>query len=152
MNFRRLQLVFCISSLVAFQAQAQTKKVATKKNPAAATTKPTVASNPDDEKAIISIGNAKVPFREFKYVYNKNNANTGDANTEKSVREYVDLYVNFKLKVMDAEKEGLDTTNSFKKELEGYRKQLAKPYLTDKSATQKLVDEAYNRMKEEVNA
>ncbi len=152
MNFRRLQLVFCISSLVAFQAQAQTKKVAVKKNPAIATAKPTVATNPDDEKSIISIGKAMVPFREFKYVYNKNNANTGDANTEKSVREYVDLYVNFKLKVMDAEKEGLDTTNSFKKELEGYRKQLAKPYLTDKSVTQKLVTEAYNRMKEEVNA
>jgi len=100
----------------------------------------------------MNIGKAAVPFSEFKYVYGKNNSNSSDANTEKSVREYVDLYVNFKLKVMDAEKEGLDTTNSFKKELEGYRKQLAKPYLTDKSVTEKLVKEAFERMKEEVNA
>ena len=152
MNFRRLQLVFCISSLVAIQAQAQKPKVTGKKSPATTAAKTAIVTNPDDEKPIISIGTTKVPFREFRYVYNKNNSNTGDANTDKSVREYVDLYVNFKLKVMDAEKEGLDTTNSFKKELEGYRKQLAKPYLTDKSVTQKLVSEAYERMKEEVNA
>lgn len=116
------------------------------------TQKPVSPAVSEDEKPIITIGNTRVPFREFRYVYNKNNANAADANTEKSVREYVDLYVKFKLKVLDAQREGLDTTNSFKKELEGYRKQLAKPYLTDKSVTQKLVAEAYERMKEEVNA
>lgn len=106
----------------------------------------------DAQKPIMTVGKEQVPFREFEYVYNKNNANAPDANTEKSVQEYVELYVNFKLKVMDAEKEGLDSTNAFRKELEGYRKQLAKPYLTDKSVTEKLVKEAYERMKEEVNA
>jgi peptidyl-prolyl cis-trans isomerase SurA len=139
-------------SLITFSAQAQKGKSVPSKKPAKTASTPAVTGNPDDAKPIMSIGKSEVPFKEFKYVYGKNNSNTSDANTDKSVREYVDLYVNFKLKVMDAEKEGLDTTNSFKKELEGYRKQLAKPYLTDKSVTEKLVKEAYDRMKEEVSA
>ena len=139
-------------SLIGFSAYSQKgKTISTKKitKPAAAAA---VAVNPDDAKPIMTIGKSEVPYKEFKYVYGKNNSNTSDANSEKSVREYVDLYVNFKLKVMDAEKEGLDTTNAFKKELEGYRKQLAKPYMTDKSVTEKLVKEAYERMTQEVNA
>lgn len=152
MKFKGLAATFFMS-LVAAGSFAQKAPVKAGKKPTAPATKTTApVQNPDDEKIIMSIGSAKVPFKEFKYVYNKNNANAGDANSEKSVREYVDLYVNFKLKVMDAEKEGLDTTNSFKKELEGYKKQLAKPYLTDKSVTEKLVKEAYERMKEEVSA
>lgn len=151
MNTRGLALVLLFSSTI-LASEAQPKKTASSKKPGTNSTlkKPAVSS--EDEKPIMNIGSVKVPFREFKYVYNKNNSNATDANTDKSVREYVDLYVNFKLKVMDAEKEGLDTTNSFKKELEGYRKQLAKPYLTDKAVTEKLVKEAYERMKEEVNA
>ena len=137
-------------SLIAFSTQAQKGKSISAKKPAKSAS--VAATNPDDVKPIMTIGKTEVPFKEFKYVYGKNNSNTSDANTDRSVREYVDLYVNFKLKVMDAEKEGLDTTNSFKKELEGYRKQLAKPYLTDKSVTEKLVKEAYDRMKEEVSA
>lgn len=152
MNYKGLALI-CFLSLVGYSVEAQkvAPKTAKKINPNAAKTKAT-PSNPDADKAIMTIGTSKVPFKEFSYVYGKNNANAADANTEKSVREYVDLYVNFKLKVGDAEKEGLDTTNAFKKELEGYKKQLAKPYMTDKSVTDKLVKEAYERMKEEVNA
>jgi peptidyl-prolyl cis-trans isomerase SurA len=151
-NTKGLALLFFVFSPFLI-SQAQPKKAGISGKPAKAAAKPKpAADNDDDEKAIITVGKVKVPFREFKYVYNKNNASATDANTEKSVREYVDLYVNFKLKVMDAEKDGLDTTQSFKKELEGYRKQLAKPYLTDKSVTEKLVKEAYERMKEEVNA
>lgn len=152
MKISLFRIAFCISALVTAQAMGQNKKPVVKKSPVSAATKTAGTANAEDDKPIITIGKNQVPFKEFRYVYNKNNSNTSDANTDKSVREYVDLYVNFKLKVMDAEKEGLDTTNSFKKELEGYRKQLAKPYLTDKSVTQKLVAEAYNRMKEEVNA
>lgn len=148
LNPKSLYFIFCLQLLHSLETTAQKKAVAVKKSPVK-----TIAAVPtEDEKPIITIGNVQVPYREFRYVYNKNNSNAADANTEKSVREYLDLYINFKLKVMDAEKGGLDTTNSFKRELEGYRKQLAKPYLTDKSVTQKLVQEAYERMKEEVNA
>ena len=71
---------------------------------------------------------------------------------KKSVNDYLDLFVNFKLKVKEAEQMGLDTLSSFKQELGGYRKQLAAPYLTDKDATDKLINEAYQRMQTEVKA
>ncbi|MBA3901998.1 MAG: peptidylprolyl isomerase, partial [Bacteroidetes bacterium] len=65
---------------------------------------------------------------------------------------YVELFVNFKLKVREAESLGLDTTDSFKNELAGYRKQLAQPYLTDTLVDDNLLKEAYERMKIEINA
>lgn len=100
----------------------------------------------------MTIKSKPVLVSEFSYVYNKNNNNSQDKGTEKSVREYLDLYTNFRLKVLSAEELGLDTAQSFKTELEGYRKQLAQPYLTEKSVTEKLVKEAYDRSKEEISA
>jgi peptidyl-prolyl cis-trans isomerase SurA len=105
-----------------------------------------------DNTPIITVGKVQVPYSEFEYVYKKNNANADDAFTEKSIQEYVDLYGKFKLKVLDAERLKLDTSTNFKNELDGYRRQLAQPYLTEKSVSEKLIREAYDRMKEEVRA
>lgn len=116
------------------------------------TTQPPAPVSSGDNTPIITIGQTAVPVREFRYVYNKNNSNADDAYTDKSVREYVELYSNFKLKVMEAERLKMDTNAAFKAELEGYRKQLAQPYLTEKSVSEHLVREAYDRMKEEVRA
>jgi peptidyl-prolyl cis-trans isomerase SurA len=99
-----------------------------------------------------SVGDQPVYSSEFAYVYKKNNANSEDAHTEQSVREYLRLYTNFKLKVRAAEDLGLDTSKAFIKELDGYKKQLAQPYLTEKSLTEKFAKQAYARMQEEVNA
>ena len=101
---------------------------------------------------LMTLGPSQVKVNEFKYVYNKNNANAADAYSEKSLRDYLELYTNFRLKILEAEAEGRDTLPAFKTELEGYRKQLAQPYLTEKGVTESLVKEAYNRMKEEVSA
>ncbi len=103
------------------------------------------------EPIILSLGDQQVPVGEFAYVYRKNNATTEEAFSDSSVREYLELYTNFKLKVLDAERRGLDTTEAFRSELEVYRKQLAQPYLTEKEVTEALVEEAYARMKEEVS-
>lgn len=100
----------------------------------------------------MTLGPNEVKVNEFKYVYNKNNANAPDAYSEKSLRDYLELYTNFRLKILEAEAEGRDTAQAFKTELEGYRKQLAQPYLTEKGVTEKLVKEAYDRSKEEVSA
>ncbi len=147
-------LLYCLSALLLFGSApgfAQTKKSTRSDAPSSST-----ATNPDaqfeNKTTIIKLGTYNVPVGEFRYVYNKNNSNADDAYTDKSVREYLDLYIKFKLKVIDAFEAGLDTTNAFKSELEGYRKQLAKPYLTEKNVTEQLVREAYERMKEEVNA
>ena len=102
--------------------------------------------------AIQTLGTVPVPAREFAYVYRKNNGSAPEYGTRASVQEYLDLYTNFRLKVLDAEKRGLDTTQAFKRELDGYRQQLAQPYLTEKSVTDQLVREAYERMQQEISA
>ncbi|MCX2738568.1 peptidylprolyl isomerase [Pontibacter anaerobius] len=108
--------------------------------------------NDSKEPSIATLGSQPISTSEFRYVYEKNNGGNEDAYTRESVSDYLNLYTNFKLKVIEAEKRGLDTTMAFKRELEGYKEQLAQPYLTEKSVTDQLVKEAYERMKQEVNA
>lgn len=116
--------------------------------PAATTSAAAPAAGP----AVEMLGTYPVPANEFAYVYRKNNSAAPDYGTRQSVTDYLDLYTNFRLKVLEAEQRGLDTTQAFKRELDGYRQQLAQPYLTEKSVTDQLVREAYDRMGQEVNA
>ncbi len=112
----------------------------------------TTTSVVKQEPSLLTVGNKTVNTSEFLYVYNKNNSKEDSAFTEKSLNEYLELYKNFKLKVIEAESLGYDTAASFNKELDGYKKQLAQPYLKEKGVTEKLVNEAYQRMSEEINA
>lgn len=91
---------------------------------------------------------------DFEYVYQKNNGGWDAVknHSQDQYREYLDLYINFKRKVLEAEAMGLQNTDAFKNEFEGYRKQLAQPYLVDKGIQEELVQEAYNRSKEIVSA
>ncbi|MCD6019605.1 MAG: PpiC-type peptidyl-prolyl cis-trans isomerase [Bacteroidetes bacterium] len=103
------------------------------------------------EPVIMTINGKPVYKSEFENVYKKNSGK--EVNKEqKSVKEYVDLFSTFKMKVFEAEANGLDTNSSFKTELAGYRKQLAAPYLTDKNVNDALLQEAYDRMKTEIKA
>lgn len=104
------------------------------------------------ETPLIAVGSSAVSVGEFKYVYEKNNANDSIAYSEKSVREYLELFINFKLKVEEAKSKGLDTTKEFTNEFAEYKKQLAKPYLTENKVTDDMVKEAYQRLKEEIRA
>ncbi len=104
-----------------------------------------------NEPVIMTINDKPVYKSEFENVYKKNSGK--EVNKEqKSVKEYVDLFSTFKMKVFEAEANGLDTNSAFKTELGGYRKQLAAPYLTDKNVNDALIQEAYDRMKTEVKA
>ncbi|OUJ75277.1 peptidylprolyl isomerase [Hymenobacter crusticola] len=112
-------------------------------------TKPTTTAK---QPVLETLGTHEVPASEFAYVYRKNNSAAPEFGTKPSVTEYLDLYTNFKLKVLEAEQRGLDTTQAFKQELAGYKQQLAQPYLTEKSVTDQLVREAYDRMSKEISA
>ena len=104
----------------------------------------------EKDPVLITIGGNEVTLSEFENIYHKNNdAQLADP---KSLDEYVKLFVNFKLKVKAAEDLGLDTTQAFVDELAGYRRQLAQPYLVDKDLNENLIKEAYERLKEDVNA
>jgi len=102
------------------------------------------------DSTLFTFGQDKVMLDEFRYVYEKNNPNAGDLYSKKSLDEYLNLYVNFKLKVKAAESQGLDTSQAFKTELEGYRRQLAQSYLSDHDVSDKLVKEAYERISREL--
>jgi peptidyl-prolyl cis-trans isomerase SurA len=107
-------------------------------------------AQPSSDKVLMTIAGEKITVQEFENVYRKNpSANQSDP---KSLEEYVGLFVNFKLKVREARDLGMDTTVAFKSELSGYRKQLSQPYLTDTLITDKLLQEAYDRMKWHVKA
>lgn len=103
------------------------------------------------DQTVMTINDRAIKKSEFEAVYKKNNGKEIN-NINKSVKEYVDLFSVFKSKVFEAESLGLDTLNSFKLELEGYRKQLAAPFLTDKNTNENLLIETYDRMKYEIRA
>ncbi|MFA5815048.1 MAG: peptidylprolyl isomerase [Bacteroidales bacterium] len=104
----------------------------------------------NQEAVLMTIGDKPVYASEFTRILNKNKNNlTGQKPT---LQESLDMFVNFKLKVREAEAQGLDTTASFKKELASNREQLTKPYLMDQEVTGELIKEAYERSKWEVRA
>jgi peptidyl-prolyl cis-trans isomerase SurA len=103
-----------------------------------------------EDEIILSIGDHEITRGEFERIYQKNNSSAVYDN--KSVEEYLDLFINFKLKVIEAENLGYDTVKSFINELAGYREQLAKPYFEDKEYHEELLKEAYERTRNEVSA
>ncbi len=105
----------------------------------------------DQSDAILKIDENNYSVEEFLHVYNKNR-DLAQQLDPKSMDEYMDLFVNFKLKVLNAEANGLDTSEVFTAELKGYRHQLSKPYLEDREVKENLLLEAYERMKFEVRA
>jgi len=103
------------------------------------------------KKTLVTIGDEKVTASEFMRVYEKNNYSS-DLYAENDVKDYLELYINFKLKVLEAENLKMDTSSSFISELEGYRTQLAKPYFVDETVNEELLEEAYARLKQDLRA
>ena len=122
-SFHRLIILFLIS--VSYFSNAQNK-----------------------ETPLLEINGKTYSLEEFNFIYDKNNSISKEPLTKK---EYLDLFVNYKLKVTEAMAQGMDTMPGFRKELEYYKDELAKPYLNDKKATEEVAREAYNRMLEEVD-
>jgi len=108
------------------------------------------SSAQEKDPILLTVDGQNVSLSEFEAVYRKNNR---EATVDPAdLKEYLDLYINFRLKVREAEALGLDTLKKFIEELKGYQKQLAKPYLTDKNVSEGLIKEAYERMKQDVSA
>ena len=96
-----------------------------------------------EDKVLMTINGEPVMLSEFLYIYEKNNQET--SLEKKSMTEYLDLFINFKLKVTEAIAQGVDTTEAFKKELAGYRAQATPKYMQDHEAIDSLVTLSYNR-------
>ncbi|MBL7112508.1 MAG: peptidylprolyl isomerase [Bacteroidales bacterium] len=109
----------------------------------------TAFCQPEDDEILMRIHDRDISLSEFERIYNKNNTNPSIE--QQTVTEYLELFINFKLKVIEAEELGLDTTEAFKREFNGYKKQLAKPYLSDKEEMDELVKEAFERAQYDLN-
>lgn len=126
MNWKKLTFVFAFT-MVALGTWGQTSK-----------------------DIILTVEDEQVTREDFESIFRKNNRDS--VITKQALDDYMELFINFKLKVREAEELGLDTVSSFKKELAGYRKQLARPYLIDTELLDELIQEAYKRKQEEIRA
>lgn len=100
-------------------------------------------------QTIFTYGKDAIGKDEFLRAYNKNKSATDDK--EKALREYLDLYAKFKLKVKAAEDMKLDTLPQLKSDLENFRSQIDETYMTNDEAVDKLVDEAFVRAQKDVH-
>ncbi|MEL6672119.1 MAG: peptidylprolyl isomerase [Bacteroidota bacterium] len=112
------------------------------------------ASNPKTSPALLTFAEGTVTQAEFERVYAKNNGGQESASqhTPEQLREYLDLYINFKRKVFEAEAEGIDKTPGFQQEFNTYKAQLVKPYMAATEVKDRLVQEAYDRSGYKVDA
>lgn len=100
------------------------------------------------DSVVMTVAGKNVPLSEFVFIAKKNGE--VDLSNPKSVKDYVELFKNFKLKVAEAEALGLDKTSGFKDELDGYRAQLTASYLSDAGAEEKAARAVYDRGNEVV--
>jgi peptidyl-prolyl cis-trans isomerase SurA len=115
-------------------------------------TVPLLAKDKEKSPVLMTIAGDPITVKEFKYIYEKNNSKDKSLYDSKNLNEYLTLFTNFKLKVKAGFDAGIDTSAKFLKEYKQYRSQLATPYLTDKEVSTRLMDEAYNRLQNEVRA
>ena len=103
-----------------------------------------------EKKFLFKVNDSIVYAEEFHRVYNKN-IDLIDESNQKDFDTYLDLFINYKLKLAEAYELGLHNETEYKKELTKYTKQLQNSYLTDKKTQDDLLKEAYDRTKYEVN-
>ena len=100
------------------------------------------------DPVIMTINGVPVPRSEFEYSYNKNNG--ADVIDKKTVDEYVDLFINYKLKVAAALDAHYDTLSSFKQEYTMYRDQQVRPTMATDADVLIEAKKVYDRAKEQI--
>jgi len=101
-----------------------------------------LAMNCTHAQVLFTYGTKKINADDFLRAYNKNNIGNKD---EKSVREYLDLYIRFKLKVQAARDQRIDTLANLKNDIAGFRGQLAEQYMARQDYSKQMIREAYER-------
>ncbi|WP_111308179.1 peptidylprolyl isomerase [Confluentibacter sediminis] len=104
-----------------------------------------------NKEVLFSVDGDSIYTSEFIRVYNKNLDLVQDE-SQKNVDEYLNMFINYKLKLKEAKSLGFDKKPSYNRELTSYKQQLAQNFVTDTNVTEALVEEAYNRVSNEVKA
>src|SRR5690606_23797433 len=105
----------------------------------------------ENKEPLFTVDGDSTYTSEFIRVYNKNLDLVQDE-SQKNVDEYLNMFINYKLKIKEAKSLGLDKKPSYIRELASYKQQLAQSFITDNQVTEALVEEAYNRILNEVEA
>jgi len=100
-------------------------------------------------QTLFTYGNTAVDKQEFLRAYNKNKTPVSDK--EKALREYLDLYVKFKLKVNAALELRLDTLPQLQYDLQSFRSQIEESYLSNEAAMNDLLNEAFTRSQKDLH-
>ncbi len=102
-------------------------------------------------QTLFTYGKYSVDAKEFLKAYNKNNT-TPVVNKAKAVSEYLDLYINSRLKIREAYDRSYDTLPQIKQEVENLRTQISENYMNDPEMMTRLLDEAFRRSQKDIKA
>ena len=94
----------------------------------------------DKDPVLMNVAGKDVHLSEFEYLYNKNNTQQVQP---QSIDDYLGMFIDYKLKVADAEAAGIDTTKAFKDEFNKFRNELSEPYMRDEAKLDSMVNEVY---------
>lgn len=100
------------------------------------------------EPVLMTIKGKPVTLSEFEYLYHKNNSQQV---APQSIEDYLQMFITYKQKVADAEAAGIDQSQAFRNEFDGYRRELAEPYLRVQEVEDSILTSLYDRMKEDVD-
>ena len=105
------------------------------------------AADAGSDPVLMTVDGNKIHVSEFEYLYNKNNNQQLEPQT---MDQYLDMFATYKLKVAEAQHAGIDKTESFIKEFDKFRKELAAPYLIDASVKEQIIQESYSHRLKDV--
>ncbi|WP_299555745.1 peptidylprolyl isomerase [Seonamhaeicola sp.] len=111
----------------------------------------TAYTQTSQDEVLFSVADEPVYVSEFLRVYNKNLDLVQDE-SQRDIDQYLKLFTSYKLKLKEARSLGLHEKLSYKRELENYKKQLAKGFMKDTKVTDALIEEAYERVSYDVKA
>ena len=100
------------------------------------------------DPVLLTIADKPVTLSEFEYLYHKNNSQQLAPQT---IDEYLQMFITYKQKVAAAEEAGIDKSQAFQREFDGYRRDLAAPYLTVQEVEDSIINAEYARMGTEVD-
>lgn len=102
------------------------------------------------KEVLLTIDNKPIYANEFKKVYQKNLDLVQDKE-QKSVDGYLKLFIDYKLKVAEAYRQGLDANEAYISDFAKYEEQLSRNYIYEENVTSDLAKEAYERGLEELD-
>jgi len=109
-----------------------------------------IAASAQTDSVLLSIDQEPIYVEEYERLFSKN-ADLIDDNKQKDQEKNIELFIDYLLKVKEAEHQGLDTLPAFTQQFKNYRNQLAGQYLFNTNVSHQLLREAYNRLQYERN-